>query len=209
MNVAIIGAGNVGQALGKRWATAGHHIVFGVRNPAGSKTKAVLQSIPGATAASVPQAARGAEIIVLATPWPATNDAVDAAGNLAGKIVLDCTNPVKADLSGLEIGHTTSAGEQVAQWARGAAVYKTFNQTGSDNMELSGKFSPKPVMFYCGDDATKKSIVKKIVEDAGFEAIDAGPIQAARWLEPLAMLWIHLAIHQKMGPNFAYAIVRR
>jgi predicted dinucleotide-binding enzyme len=209
MNIGIIGAGHVGGSLGATWTRAGHTVVFGVRDPESASSRTVLASIgKGAKAASLVDAAR-ADVVVLTTPWPATRDAIAACGNLAGKIVIDCTNPVKSDLSGLEIGHTTSAGEQVAQWAKGASVYKAFNQTGAGNMASQEGYPAKLVMFVAGDDATKKPTVLGLVRDAGFDAVDAGPMVAARWLEPMAMLWIHLAVHQKFGPDFAFVLVKR
>ncbi|MGB6717333.1 MAG: NAD(P)-binding domain-containing protein, partial [Candidatus Acidiferrales bacterium] len=125
MNIAILGAGNVGGALGKGWAAKGHSIYFGVPEPKSEKISALVKSIgKNARAGTVHEAAEGAEVLVLAIPWPATRDAVLAAGKLAGKIVVDCTNPLEPDLSGVTIGHTTSAGEQVSQWAAGARVVK-------------------------------------------------------------------------------------
>lgn len=116
MKIAIIGIGNVGGTLGPAWAKAGHDVIFGVRDPNSEKVKTVLEnSGPKARADGVAEAAGAAEIVVFATPWSATQDAVQAAGNLDGKLVVDCTNPIAPDLKGLVIGTTTSAGEQVAQ----------------------------------------------------------------------------------------------
>jgi 8-hydroxy-5-deazaflavin:NADPH oxidoreductase len=209
MRIAVIGSGNVGSALGSRWAAKGHTVVYGVRAPAAAKVDAVVRLAPGATAATVADAARSADVVVLTTPWPATRDAVNEAGNLAGKIVIDCTNPLKADLSGLEVGHTDSAGEQVARWARGASVFKAFNSTGAPNMASQDGYPAKPVMFFCGDDAARRPIVRQLVEDVGFEAVDAGGIESARLLEPLAMLWIRLALKQGLGTSFALGLMRR
>ena len=124
MKIAVIGAGNVGGALGKLWAGKGHEIMFGVPDPKSDKLAALLQSIGGkARAASVAEAAAFGDIAVLATPWPAAEAAIAAAaGRLAGKILVDCTNPLAPDLSGLVIGTDTSAAEAVARWARGANV---------------------------------------------------------------------------------------
>jgi hypothetical protein len=207
MNIAIIGAGNVGTSLAKPWTTKGHKIVFGVRDPASPKSKSDVGA--GAKLATVKDAASASDVIVLATPWPATQAALKEAGDIKGKIVIDCTNPVKPDLSGLELGQTTSAGEKVAEWAKGASVFKSFNQTGAANMADQKGYPQKPVMFVCGDDAGRKPTVMTLVSDAGFEAIDAGGIQISRLVEPMAMLWIHLAIAQKLGPGFAYGLLRR
>ena len=154
MNIAILGAGNVGGALGKGWAAKGHSVYCGVPNPQSEKTRALLNTIgKNARAGTVYDAAQNAEVVVLATPWPATHDAVLAAGKLAGKIVIDCTNPLQPDLSGLSIGHTTSAGEQVAQWASGARVVKAFNTTGANNMANTHYGDKEITMCIAGDDA--------------------------------------------------------
>jgi 8-hydroxy-5-deazaflavin:NADPH oxidoreductase len=209
MNIAILGGGHVGGALGKSWAGRGHAIHFGLRNPADPKYR---QLAAGGglhiTLATVAEASKAAEIVVVATPWPAAKQALADASPLAGKIIIDCTNPLKSDLSGLEVGHTTSAAEQIAGWAQGGQVVKTFNHTGAGNMANPGRYPLRPVMFVCGDDAHAKKTVLDLVQDIGFDAIDAGPLTMARELEPLAMLWISLALKQKLGPNIAFALMR-
>jgi predicted dinucleotide-binding enzyme len=122
---------------------------------------------------------------------------------------LDATNPLLPDLSGLEYGTTTSGGEKVAEWAKGARVVKIFNTTGYGNMgnpEYDGRAIP---MLYCGDDAGAKSVAGRLAAELGFHPIDAGPLSNARLLEPHAMLWIWLAIKGGMGRDFAFQIVRR
>lgn len=207
MRIAIIGAGAVGQALGQGWSKAGHTVKFGVRDPAAAK----YQSLPMGQATTPALAAADAEAIVLATPWPATEAAIRSLGNLAGKIVIDCTNPLTRGAQGmsLEIGHSISAGEKMAQWAKGAAVFKTLNHTGADNMAAATHFKVKPVMFVAGDDSAKKRAVLNLVSDLAFEAIDAGPLSNARLLEPLAMLWIDQAFARGRGRAFAFAVVTR
>lgn len=208
--IAIIGAGNVGSALATRWLAKGHEVVLGVREPESPKSRALVGRLGArARAASIADAARDAQVLVLATPWPATKAAVEQCGDVRGKLVIDCTNPLAADLSGLTIGHTRSAAEEVASFAKGAAVFKSFNTTGANNMESQAGYPQKPVMFFCGDDAKRRDAVKQLVLDAGFDAVDAGPLRAARWLEPLAMLWIHLAFNGGLGRDFAFALMKR
>jgi 8-hydroxy-5-deazaflavin:NADPH oxidoreductase len=210
MNIAILGGGNVGGALGKGWAAKGHSIFYGVPDPQSEKIRALLNSIgKNARAGAVHDAAANAEVLVLATPWPATQDAVLAAGKLNGKIVIDCTNPLQPDLSGLTLGHTTSAGEQVAQWAAGARVVKAFNTTGAGNMANTHYGDKEVTMCVAGDDASAKTVVMGLAHDLGFEAVDAGPLKNARLLESFAMLWIYLAVKQRLGPNIAFKLLRR
>jgi len=210
MKIAVIGSGNVGGTLGKGWAKKGHDVTFGVRNTSEAKVKQLLAASDGkARAAAVKDAATGAEVIALTVPWDAAQDAVKNAGNLRDKIVLDCTNPLKPDLSGLTHGYDTSGAEQIAKWAAGARVVKIFNTTGFGNMANPVYPEGPSMMLYCGDDAAAKSTAAQLATDLGFAAYDAGPLSEARLLEPLALIWIKLAVQQKMGLNFAFRLVRR
>ena len=212
MKIAIIGAGNVGGALGANWAKKGHDIVFGARDPKSEKTQALLKNIGAkAHAATVAEAAASADVIVLSTPWPATEAAVRSMGDLKGKIVLDATNPLTRGPDGiaLEIGHAISGGEKVQGWAAGASVFKTLNTTGFGNMANPEFKGVKSVMFVAGDDAANKPKVTKLVSELGFDVIDAGPLRNARLLEAHAMLWIDLAMARGQGRDFAFGVLRR
>jgi predicted dinucleotide-binding enzyme len=207
MQLGIIGAGNVGKALATGWLRAGHSITFGVRNGD------VARGEPAGPAyTSVAETARQADVLVLAVPWPAVEDALGAAGNLAGKVLIDCTNPLRMGAGGLEldIGHVISGAERVATLAPGASVFKTLNQTGFENMQEARSFAPVPaVMYVAGDDMARKPQVLALVEDLGFEAIDAGPLRMARLLEPMAMLWIHMALNRGAPRSRAFALTQR
>lgn len=210
MKIAIIGAGNVGSTLGKAWARKGHAICFGVRLPQDDKTRQLVQSIGGQVqAGTVAEAAAFGEVVVLATPWQGTEAAIREAGDLRGKIVIDCTNPLKPDVSGLELGFTSSGAERVAQWAVGAKVYKAFNTTGANNTADPIINGIRTVMFVCGDDETAKPVVMQLVSALGFDAVDAGKLEQARLLEPWAMLWISLAFRGGLGRDFGFALLRR
>ena len=204
MRIAVIGAGNVGKAVGRAWAAAGHEVRYGVRDPADPKHAGLL-------VASVAAAARDANVVLLATPWRATEAAIGAAGDLHGKLLLDSTNPLAPGPDGyaLAVGHTISGGEMVARWAEGAAVFKTLNQTGFGNMADSGSYPLRPVMFFAGDDQQQRADVASLLHDLGFDAVDAGPLRNARLLEPYAMLWIDLAMQRGQGRDIAFALMRR
>ncbi len=216
MKIAIIGAGNVGGSLGKAWAKAGHYIIFGVRNPGQGKTQPPLAEIGvGATAVTLPDAARSADIIVLATPWPAVPEAISAMGDLRGKVIIDCTNPLSLNGDGslsLSLGSTTSGAEEVEKLAAGAQVVKAFNTYGWENFansEYPNAAGLKPVMFYCGDHDEAKKTVHKLAADLGFDPVDTGGLGMARSLEPLALLWIRLSIREGRNPNFTWARLTR
>ncbi len=210
MKIAIFGAGGVGGTLGTAWAAKGHEIFFGVPNPTSEKTQTLLKKIgTNAQAGTVAQASSFCDVIVLATPWPVTESVIKSVGDLSGKTILDCTNPLNLNPLGLSLGFTESGGEQVAQWATGAKVIKTLNQTGYENMANPDYDGQSAVMFVCGDDPTAKATALGLVGDLGFDAVDAGGLEKARLVEPLAMLWINLAYGQGLGRNIAFALMRR
>lgn len=208
MIIAILGAGNVGRALGSRLTVASHQIVYGVRNPEDSRHDA-LKILNSSTVASFADAANSAPILILATPWRATRDVLNQCGNLNGKTLVDCTNPIREDFTGLEFGQDTSAAEKIAGWVPGAIVVKCFNQTGADNLG-SPEYGPdRPVMFIAGDDKGSVTIVAGLARDVGFDAVTVTGLRMARQLEQLAWLWIDLASKEGMGRNFAFHLLRR
>jgi 8-hydroxy-5-deazaflavin:NADPH oxidoreductase len=209
VKIGILGAGNVGGTLGEAWSRAGHEIVFGVRNPSHPEVKGLLERCDGKAKAGSPgEASSFGETVICALPWPATEATVTAL-NLAGKVVLDATNPLLPDLSGLSVGTNQSAGELVAQWASGAQVVKIFNTVGF-NLMADPHFDGRPLpLFYCGDQAEPKQVAAQLAKDIGFEPLDAGPLRNARLLEPYALLWIWLAYQGGLGREFGFAIARR
>ena len=209
MKIAIIGAGNVGSALGSGWAKAGHTIVFGVRDVNKAALKALCARI-GATAAPPVYAARQGDVVVLALPWTVAENALKTLGDLKGKIIIDSMNPLvmKDGALGLERGYMTSGGEAVASWLPGAKVVKTFNQIGAEMMTAGHRFETRPVMFLAGDDDTAKSTVAHLVSELGFEAFDAGELKLARILEPFAMVWINQALFRGLGRSWAFGVLR-
>jgi len=116
MNIGIVGAGNVGGTLGARWARNGHTVAFGVRDPNSPASRELLQKAGSGTAATMADAAKPGDVLLVSTTWGVTQQVIESLGNLTGKIVIDATNPVLPDLSRLSLGTITSAAEQVAQW---------------------------------------------------------------------------------------------
>jgi predicted dinucleotide-binding enzyme len=207
MQIGIVGSGNVGGTLGRRFAEAGHSVIFGARRPDSPEAQE-LARISGGRLAAPREAAQAAEVIVLATPWPATGQAVRGLGDLTGKILLDATNPLNATFDALDPGNTSSGGELVAQWAVGARVVKIFNTIGY-NVMADPSFPGGPAtLFYCGDDPAAKSVARDLAAEIGFDPVDAGPLSKARALEPLALLWIGLAFGGH-GREIAFRLVRR
>jgi NADPH-dependent F420 reductase len=210
VKIAILGTGRVGGALGAGWAQKGHSVVFGSRDPHGERVRRRIEaSGENVRAAKPAEAVRSADVVVLATPWQATQATIAASGSLSGKVLVDCINPLTEDFRHLDIGHTTSAAEQIADWAPGAKVVKAFNTVSAGAMADPWFGDENATMFYCGDDEDAKAIVRRLAEELGFDAYDAGPLAIARYLEPFAMLYIKLAIKEGWGGNCAFKILRR
>lgn len=209
MRIGILGTGGVGGVLGVKWAHAGHHVLFGSRTPLSEKSEALtVRAGPNAKVATLAGAVEHSEALVVAVPWGAVAETLALAGPIAGKVVIDCVNPLKPDLSGLAT-ETTSAAEEIARLVPKAHVVKAFN-TASTKVMLNPAFpAGQATMFFCGDDPDAKLLVKGLIAEIGFEPVDAGPLHHARYLESLAMLYIHLAIRGGWGSNCAFQMVKR
>jgi hypothetical protein len=207
MQIAIIGAGSVGRALAQRFAAAKHQVAFGVRDPLSPKhhdAKALGDFMRNDKAVAT------AEVVVVALPWPETEPALKALGAaLDGKVVIDATNPIRADFTGLELGHDDSAAERLQRLLPSARVVKAFNTPGAANMTDPAYPQGKVTMFLAGDDASAVATVRGLAADAGFDPVAVGPLALARQLEQLAWLWIHLAYKAGLGPDFALRLEKR
>ncbi|MBY0515420.1 MAG: NADPH-dependent F420 reductase [Bacteriovoracaceae bacterium] len=211
MKIGFIGTGNVGGALAKALGSKGHSIYLGTRDLQSEDVLNLKNQIgPNTSIHPINEIPSKADVIILATPWRISEGLVKSlADQMSNKILIDCTNPLKTDLSGLEIGHTSSGGEVLQMAAPGAKVFKAFNTTGFNIMESPVLESRKAVMFFCGDDKESRHIVQDLIKDVGFESIDAGPLSAARLLEPFALLWISSAYKFGLGRDFAFSLIRR
>ena len=214
MKVGILGSGDVGQVLGAGFAHLGHEVKMGSRNPSQERIKAWVEKTKhGVSAGSFAEAAIFGEIAVLATHWAGTENAIRLADprNLAGKVVIDTSNPLDFSSGGapkLAIGHTTSAGEEVQRWLPDSKVVKAFNTVGNPHMVNPQFPGGPPDMFICGNDPQAKSTVSGILRQFGWPVIDIGGINGARYLEPLAMLWILHFFDTKNG-NHAFKLLRK
>lgn len=211
MHIGIIGSGNVGQTLAQRWIAKGHHIIFGSRDPASAKMAELLAVLgPAATGVALQKLEPQAEVFVLAVPWEAALESVQAIGDFNNKVLIDATNPITMTPEGLQtgllLGHTTSAAEQIAESAVNARVVKAFNQSGAGVMANSAIDATQCTLFICGDDDPAKQITTQLAQDMSLRVLDAGNLQQARLLEPLGMLWIHLCYLQGKGPNFCFNV---
>jgi len=206
VKIAIIGRGRIGTGLGRCWSAKGHQIVYGIRAPDDAEAQSMAAEL-GARVDTVAAAAEAAEVVVLAVPYPAVGEVLEATGGLAGKIVIDCTNALARGMK-LEYGHHTSAAEKLQERIPDAKVFKSFNAQGAENLSAPVYGSARASNFFCGDDHEARGIVRQLVEEVGFDPVDAGPLVSARLVEPMMLLWIAAA--QAVGTrDVAFALMRR
>jgi 8-hydroxy-5-deazaflavin:NADPH oxidoreductase len=208
MAISIIGAGNVGMALAKAFVSKGEPVTLGVHDAA--KYRDAVNGLGRlAKIGSTREAIAAADVVVLAIPYGAADSVARSVEDWEGRILVDATNPLAPGLAGLSIGTTRSGAEEIASAARGARVVKAFNTTGAENMADSRYPGGVPFMPVCGDDAEARARVMALATLIGFDAVDCGGLQAARYLEPYAMMWIHMAIKLGYGRSFAFGRLQR
>jgi NADPH-dependent F420 reductase len=207
--IAIIGTGNVGGALAVRLGQAGYAVRLGARE--GKDLGELVARVGAGASVDTPaRVAAAADVVMLAVPGKAAVEAAAALGDLAGKVVVDCTNPVA--WSGGPVWAPPAEGSNAAALATvlpGARVVKAFNTFGAEfhaDPTLPG--GPVDVQI-AGDDADARRTVSAIAERLGFTPIDVGPLRNAALLENLAVLWIHLATVGGRGRNAAFRLVSR
>ncbi|MDQ3881034.1 MAG: NAD(P)-binding domain-containing protein [Chloroflexota bacterium] len=192
MNIAIIGAGNVGKALARAGVRAGHDITLSAAHPEHAEQAA--RETGARAAASSREAAASAELVILAVPYGALNDVVDELGDtLAGKTVVDTTNQVAPDFSGLAV-EGTSAAEQIQQRAPQARVVKALNTAFAARQENPEVEGVRLDGYVAADDDEARARVLAFVESIGFRPVDAGSLKLARGLEWLGLLNMVLQI---------------
>jgi len=196
MRIAVMGSGNVGQALASGLQAKGHSVTLATREPTRPELGA-WSAETGVSVGDLASAAAGAELVVLATAWSGVAEALATAGahNLEGKVLIDVTNPLRfTDRLELAVGHGDSGGETVQRLAPGARVVKAFNTVGFELMVDPDVPDGPPTMFVAGDDADARSVVAGLAASLGWAVHDCGDLRAARLTEPLAMLWIEHAL---------------
>lgn len=200
--IAIIGLGNMGKGLARRLAGRAE-LILGTRDA--SVGRSFAEELEGAVVVvDQIEAARRADLIVLALPFDAAQIFVGSI-DLAGKTVLDITNPLKPDFSGLTIGHTSSAAEELQAAAKGANVVKAFNTIFASLFDLPRSQTESIPVFLAGDDETAVAAAEQLVLKSGFAVERAGGLDGARLVEPLGMLNIRLGFHLGRGTAIAPA----
>ena len=206
MSVAVIGTGKMGSGLARLLAGKGVEVVVGGRDPA--KAAQLAEEIGGgAKGGGVADAVKTADVVILAVTYPQIGDAVRDAGGLAGKVVVDISNPITEDFKGLLIGHTTSAAEEVQRLAPQAKVVKAFNTIFAELLPAEAREgrSARVQVFVAGDDDAAKRAVSDLAVAGGFEPVDSGPLSNARFLESVGEMNIWFGFFLGWGTSTAPA----
>lgn len=203
MKIAIIGTGNIGSTLGKKWLVAGHGIIIGARDINNIKGEA-LAAEKNVTVQNINNATTSADVILIATPAQVVTGIIKEMGEVSGKIIIDATNTVKVKPEGYN-----TAFEAFTKLTN-ADVVKCFNTTGFENMANPVYKGGAIDMFMAGNSIKAKAIAKQLALETGFaDCIDFGGDDRAALLEQLALCWINLAMMQGVGRDIAFKLVKR
>jgi predicted dinucleotide-binding enzyme len=211
MKIAFIGTGKVGTALAVRLAAAAHEVVLAEVRPGSASLQAALARSPALRAVPIDAALADADAVVLATPFGVV-DAVlrPIATALAGKVLVDCTNPVGPGFTH-GLGSVRAGSEHVQALVPAAKVVKAFSIYGYENFEDPSYpgYGVAPAMLFCGDDALAKARVADLITACGFEALDVGGLGQALHLEHLTLLWVRMVRANGGNPGLVWAALRR
>jgi 8-hydroxy-5-deazaflavin:NADPH oxidoreductase len=211
MRVGILGSGLMGAKLGTIFARAGHEVVFSYSHSKEKLETLAREAGPNARAGTPREAVQAADAVLLAVHWSRIDDVLNQAGDLSGKVIVTCSLPMNAEDTGLVIANTSSGAEELARMIPKARVVSAFNTVPSEVLfgvyEANSKAS-RPSLVYCGDDKSSKAVAADLIRDVGFDPVDAGPLQTARYTEPFALLVAQLAYEGDGGPELAYRFER-
>ena len=209
MRVTIIGAGNMGRGVGHALVRGGHSVTIVDRDP--EEASRLAEELRGAARGGATVEAAGEvtelrdEVVIPAVYYPGTLEiARDLGEGLAGKVVVDISNPVNQAFDGLATEPGTSAAEELAEAVpEGTRVVKAFNTTFAPTL-VEGEVAGQPLdVFIAGDDGGAKETVAQLARDGGLRAIDVGSLERARYLEGLG--FIHMMVQQPLGLGFQSA----
>ena len=211
MRVGILGSGLMGGKLGTIFARAGHEVVFSYAR-SNDKLKRLARDAQGNALAGTPgEAAKEADALLLAVHWSRIDDVLMQAGDLSGKVIVTCSLPMDSANTKLIVANTSSGAEELARKVPRAQVVSAFNTVPSEvvfRVFEAKRKRIRPSLVYCGDDRSAKDLAAKLIDDAGFDPTDAGPLNIARYTEPFALLVAQLAYEGEGGPELAYRFER-
>lgn len=211
MNITFIGYGNVGAPLADHLQRLGHDVTLAARDPGSDAVRQALARNPALRPLPLEQAVREADVVFLATPFMANAQVVPPlAPALAGKVLVDCTNPVGPGLTH-GLGSVQSGSQALQALAPAARVVKAFSVYGFENFEDNDYpgHGVKPAMFFCGDDAPANAAVSELIGQLGWEPVDVGGLEQALHLEHMTLLWVRMVRVHGHSPHLVWAALRR
>lgn len=206
----MIGCGKVGRALGGWLAARGRPVWFSSRRLESAR-EAQLEAGNGAQAGTLAEVIAACDVALLTLPFEAVEPTLGTVKErLAGKVLIDVTNPITANHRGLKIGHTSSGAEQIAAAFPEARVVKAFNAVFAEVYAArTPQLSRVPIsILYAGDDPAAKAEVKDLIRLLGFDPVDSGALENARYLEPLSLLNMQLGRGLENGTSIGFALTR-
>jgi 8-hydroxy-5-deazaflavin:NADPH oxidoreductase len=210
MQVGIIGSGKVGKALGSWFAAAGFSVLFTSRDQEHAK-KAAQSAGHNSKATTITDLVRDCEVMLLTVPYDEVGKVLGPVrAALADKTLVDVTNPITPDRRRLIVGHTTSGAEEIARQCPTANVVKAFNAVFAEVYQSQNAQIERHAItiFFAGDNAGAKAEVRELIVRLGFDAVDAGPLENARYLEPLSMLNIQLGRFLGLGTQIGFSLLK-
>ncbi|MFP3644035.1 NADPH-dependent F420 reductase [Paraburkholderia sp. SIMBA_054] len=211
MKIGILGSGRMGGNLGTMFARVGHQVTFSYSRSEQKLVQLVRDAGDSACSGNPRDAVQDADLVLLAVHWLNIDEVLSSAGSLAGKTVISCCNPLNAGDTQLTIGHTCSGAEVLSQKIPDAHVVAAFQTVPSEALmpvfERRSE-SLRPSLIFCGNDSNSKSVASDLIVQVGFDPVDAGPLQIARYIEPFGMLAGVLAYETDEGPAWAYRVGR-
>lgn len=209
MRIGILGSGLMGAKLGTLFARAGHDVVFSYSHKRSKLETLAREAGRTAWAGTPHEAAQDADLLLLAVHWNRVDDVLKQAGDVSGKVIMTCSLPMNDDDSALVVAHTSSGAEALAKKVRGAHVVSAFSTTPSEvlfDVFKKRDRATRPNLVYCGDDKRAKATVAQVIGDLGFDPVDVGPLEVARYIEPFSLLLAKIAYEGDDGPALAYRL---
>ena len=212
MRIGILGSGLMGAKLGTIFTRAGHEVVFSYARSDAKLKQLAREAGANARAGTPREAAQDADAVLLAVHWLRFDDVIGQAGDLSGKVIISCSLPMNEENTALLVANTSSGAEELAKKVPKGRVVLAFNTVPSEvlfDVFEAREREPRPSLVYCSDDERAKDVAATLIRDAGFDPVDAGPLQIARYSEPFALLVAQLAYESDEGPELSYRFVRK
>ncbi len=204
LRVAVLGAGNIGGTLGKKWATAGHTVAFGVTDPNGAKAQAVRAELgDSVSVGTAADALASADIVLLAVPGGAMDETITAnAAQLDGKTIIDAANRMGG-------GGPLNSFATLKARTPNAHIYRAFNTYGWENFADATYPDGPADLFYCGPEGESQTAVEQLITDVGLRPMRLGGVDQVDLVDSVLRLWFALASGQQMGRHLAFRVLTR